>query len=135
MPDLLTLSVLIFAAAVLYSSVGHAGASGYLAVMALLSVAPEAMKTPNIGSLPIGGFSSYVLFLFGWVLFGITSLRARIFPLALSAAIVVSALIAWPSALPPYGVLFGLTIAGLGVWMLRTRSTAGANVEPATAVR
>lgn len=44
MPDLLTLSVLIFAAAVLYSSVGHAGASGYLAVMALLSVAPEAMK-------------------------------------------------------------------------------------------
>jgi uncharacterized membrane protein YfcA len=44
MPDLLTLSLLIFAAAVLYSSVGHAGASGYLAVMALLSVAPEAMK-------------------------------------------------------------------------------------------
>lgn len=44
MPDLVTLSLLIFAAAVLYSSVGHAGASGYLAVMALLSVAPEAMK-------------------------------------------------------------------------------------------
>jgi uncharacterized membrane protein YfcA len=35
---------LIFAAAILYSSVGHAGASGYLAVMALFSVAPDVMK-------------------------------------------------------------------------------------------
>jgi uncharacterized protein len=34
----------VFAAAVLYSSVGHAGASGYLAAMALLGVAPAEMK-------------------------------------------------------------------------------------------
>ena len=85
----------------------------------LALVAPEAMKTPNVGSLPIGGFSSYVLFLLGWVLFGVASFRARVFPVAISLAIVVSALIAWPSALPPYGVPFGLTIAALGVWMLR----------------
>jgi uncharacterized protein len=38
------LPCLIFAAALLYSTVGHAGASGYLAAMALCSVAPEAMK-------------------------------------------------------------------------------------------
>lgn len=38
------LTLLIFAAAVLYSSVGHAGASGYLAAMALFGVAPEIMK-------------------------------------------------------------------------------------------
>ena len=35
---------LLFSAALLYSSVGHAGASGYLAVMALLQVAPEQMR-------------------------------------------------------------------------------------------
>lgn len=40
----LVLAILIFLAALLYSSVGHAGASGYLAVMALLGVAPEIMK-------------------------------------------------------------------------------------------
>lgn len=34
----------LFAVAVLYSSVGHAGASGYLAVMAFAGMAPEAMK-------------------------------------------------------------------------------------------
>ena len=34
----------LFAVAVLYSSVGHAGASGYLAVLALAGLSPEAMK-------------------------------------------------------------------------------------------
>ena len=38
------LTGLIFLAALLYSSVGHAGASGYLAAMALFSVAPVVMK-------------------------------------------------------------------------------------------
>ena len=38
------LTALIFIAAVLYSSVGHAGASGYLAAMALFGLAPLEMK-------------------------------------------------------------------------------------------
>ena len=38
------LAVLIFSAAILYSSVGHAGASGYLAAMALFGMAPIEMK-------------------------------------------------------------------------------------------
>jgi len=46
MPDStdILLAVLIFLAAALYSSVGHAGASGYLAAMALMSVDPSIMK-------------------------------------------------------------------------------------------
>jgi uncharacterized membrane protein YfcA len=35
---------LLFVVAFLYASVGHGGASGYLALMALFSVAPEVMK-------------------------------------------------------------------------------------------
>ncbi len=38
------LTGLIFVAAMLYASVGHGGASGYLAAMALFGVAPEVMK-------------------------------------------------------------------------------------------
>src|SRR5688572_22502234 len=34
----------VFVVAVLYSSVGHGGASGYLAVMALFAIAPEVTK-------------------------------------------------------------------------------------------
>jgi len=40
----LALIVCILAAALLYSSVGHAGASGYLAAMALFGIAPESMR-------------------------------------------------------------------------------------------
>lgn len=42
--DAAALTLLIFTAAALYSSVGHAGASGYLAAMALFGLAPEVMK-------------------------------------------------------------------------------------------
>ena len=38
------LTLLIFIAALLYSSVGHGGASGYLAAMALFDLKPEVMK-------------------------------------------------------------------------------------------
>jgi uncharacterized membrane protein YfcA len=44
MSDATILLLLIFLAALLYSSVGHAGASGYLAVMAFMGVAPATMK-------------------------------------------------------------------------------------------
>lgn len=46
---LVALLLLIAAAAALYSSVGHGGASGYLAVMALFSVAPAVMKPAALG--------------------------------------------------------------------------------------
>ena len=40
----LLIAALIFIVAVLYSTVGHAGASGYLAAMALFGIAPAVMK-------------------------------------------------------------------------------------------
>ncbi len=42
--ELTGLCALVFVAAVLYSMVGHAGASGYLAAMALVGIAPAVMK-------------------------------------------------------------------------------------------
>lgn len=43
-PQTLLLAALFLVAAVLYGSVGHAGASAYLAAMALVGVAPQVMK-------------------------------------------------------------------------------------------
>lgn len=42
--DIFLLSGLILLVAMLYSSVGHGGASGYIAVMALFGIAPAVMK-------------------------------------------------------------------------------------------
>mgnify|MGYP005855982831 CR=1 FL=1 len=44
MIDSLPFLLAIFAVALLYASVGHGGASGYLAVMALFSVTPEWLR-------------------------------------------------------------------------------------------
>ena len=42
--DAVILSASFFAVAALYTTVGHAGASGYLAMMALVGLAPETMR-------------------------------------------------------------------------------------------
>jgi uncharacterized protein len=44
MSDAILLAFLIFMVAVLYSSVGQAGGTGYLAVMGLIGIAPETMR-------------------------------------------------------------------------------------------
>ncbi|HSK93532.1 MAG TPA: sulfite exporter TauE/SafE family protein [Candidatus Angelobacter sp.] len=43
-PETILLALLFLAAAVLYASVGHAGASAYLAAMALVGLSPEVMR-------------------------------------------------------------------------------------------
>jgi uncharacterized protein len=56
------LALIFFVVAALYSSVGHAGASGYLAAMALLGLAPEQMRPTAlclnilVGSIGLIGF-------------------------------------------------------------------------------
>ena len=62
----------IFAAAVLYSSVGHAGASGYIAVMALAGLAPDQLKPAalilNILVASIASVQYYRVNAFSWTL-------------------------------------------------------------------
>jgi len=68
-----SIALFIFAAAILYASVGHAGASGYLAVMALFSVAPEIMRPTalalNVLVATIGTIKFYRAGYFSWSVF------------------------------------------------------------------
>jgi uncharacterized membrane protein YfcA len=53
-------TLLFFAVAALYSSVGHAGASGYIAAMALLGFAPEQMRPTALAlNLLVGGIGLF----------------------------------------------------------------------------
>ncbi|HEX8130341.1 MAG TPA: sulfite exporter TauE/SafE family protein [Pyrinomonadaceae bacterium] len=71
--DVVILSLLILAAAALYSSVGHAGASGYLAAMALFGLAPVTMKPTalclNVLVASIATFRFWRAGCFHWPLF------------------------------------------------------------------
>jgi len=74
------LAGLLLLAALLYSSVGHAGASGYLAAMALVGISPAVMKPTalalNILVAVIATFKFYRVGSFSWRIF---------IPLAVSA--------------------------------------------------
>ena len=69
---LLWIALLMAVAAALYSSVGHGGASAYLAIMALFSVAPESMRPAALAlNLLVAGFATWKYWsrgLFNWKL-------------------------------------------------------------------
>jgi uncharacterized membrane protein YfcA len=73
MTETLLLTLFIFAAALLYSSVGHAGASGYLAAMALFGLAPAVMKPTalvlNLVVASVGAIRFATAGHFDWKLF------------------------------------------------------------------
>lgn len=58
--QIILLVVLFFIAATLYSSVGHAGASAYIAAMILVGIAPEMMKpTAFVLNIFVGSLVTY----------------------------------------------------------------------------
>ena len=104
---LLTLGVLVIA--FLYSSVGHAGASGYIAVMSLAGLAPASVKPTalalNILVASIGSFQFWKAGHFSWRVFwpfallsvplaylgGYMSLPAHVFHMLVGAVLLYSA--------------------------------------------
>jgi hypothetical protein len=102
------------------------------AVPWLADVVPQVLTVEKTLFWQVGYYSSYLLFAIGWVLFGLASLRARVFPRLISLAIVAGGLIGFLAARPPYGVALGLALLSLGIWMVRTRSAAAAPSQPTT---
>ncbi len=80
MDQALLFNLLLFIVAFLYASVGHGGASGYLALMALFAVAPEQMKPTALMLNLFVSLTSFVQFYRG------SHFKWRIFvPLAIAS--------------------------------------------------
>jgi len=121
--ETLVIAALFLAAAALYASVGHGGASGYLAVMGLFGFAPAVMKPTalalNIVVSAVATARFYRAGLFTWSLFwpfAIVSIPAAF----LGGGLVVP--------VRTYKVLVGLVLLYAAVWMFRStvRATADA---------
>ena len=124
MAQLLLLTGLIFAAALLYSSVGHAGASGYLAAMALCGVAPSVMRPSalllNILVATITTIQYYRAGRFAWSLF---------WPFAIASAPLAFVGGMFPLSGTTYRSLVGAVLLGGAV-----RLALPASATPASAV-
>jgi uncharacterized membrane protein YfcA len=149
---LLTLAVLVVA--FLYSSVGHAGASGYIAVMALASLSPAVIKPTalalNIVVATIGSVQFWRAGHFRWALFwpfavasiplaflgGRLDLPADVFRLLVGVVLLLSAAyFSWNPSVdeargrPPLPVALG-TGAGLGLMAGLTGTGGGIFLTP-----
>jgi uncharacterized membrane protein YfcA len=107
------LAALLFVVAVLYSSVGHAGASGYIAAMALLGFAPEQMRPTALAlNVLVGGIGLFRFWRGGHVRW------RNVLPFVLASA--PAAFFAAQVDLPreSYSILLGivLLVAALGVF-------------------
>ncbi len=122
MSDAELLLALLFAlVAVLYSSVGHAGASGYLAAMALVGLAPEQMRPTALAlNLLVGGIGLLRFWRGGFVRWR----NVLPFALASAPAAFFAARVQLPK--PSYSLLLGLIllIAALGVFRSATRAAS-----------
>jgi uncharacterized membrane protein YfcA len=122
----------IFIVAVLYSSVGHGGASGYLAVMALLSVAPEVTRpTALVLNLFVASIGTYLFYrsgYFSWRVFlpfaatsipfafigGMIVLPTTVYKLVLGIVLILAAIrLAWKfsAAIEPRMPNIGVALA------------------------
>jgi hypothetical protein len=91
----------------------------------LAEVAPQVFTTARpTAVLQLGATLSYALIALGWLLFGIASLRAQVYPAAAALALAAGGLIAFQSGFPPYGVPLGLAVAALGGWLIRSDRAA-----------
>ena len=117
----LLLAAAFLVVATLYSSVGHAGASGYIAAMALLGFAPDAVRPTALAlNLLVGGIG-----LFRWWRGGHVQWRNVLpFVLASAPAAFFSAQIKLPKE--SYSLLLGLVllVAATGVFHSATRAEA-----------
>lgn len=106
----------IFFAALLYASVGHGGASGYLAVMALLSVAPESMRPAalllNVLVSGVALYKFYLVKAFSWQL--LLPIIVGSIPLAF-----IGGLISLPSSI--YKPIVGVVLI-VAAWQIFSRA-------------
>src|SRR4029077_12809249 len=113
--ETLIIAILFFVGAALYASVGHGGASSYLAIMGLFSLAPDVMKPTalalNILVASVATFKFYRAGLFSWRLF---------WPFAVAS--IPAAFVGGALMLPTRWYKIGVCVVLLyaAVWMFRS---------------
>jgi len=113
--ETLIIAILFFVGAALYASVGHGGASSYLAVMGLFSLAPTVMKPTalalNILVASVATFKFYRAGLFSWRL---------LWPFAIAS--IPAAFVGGVVMLPArwYKIVVGVVLLYAAMWMFRS---------------
>jgi hypothetical protein len=99
-------------------------------VPSVAAVAPGLLDAPPTGALGVGFTLSFALGALGWLLFGVATLRARVYQRAAAVLLIVGAALTF-LPIPLSAVLWEAAVAWLGFSLLTQR---GATAEPSTRV-
>lgn len=94
--------------------------------------APEILKTAPSGSILIGAAATFVSFALGWVLFGIATYRAGLFPRGAAVLMVFGGIAGILALAPPFQIPLALAVGWMG-WSLLRRGVP--DVAPLTTTR
>jgi hypothetical protein len=100
--------------------------------------APEILNTAIGGSMLIGAAATFGSFALGWVLFGIASYRAGVFPRGAAILMVLGGIVGILALAPPFQVPLALAVGWMGWSLLRgavpqVATPAAAQPAPRTA--
>jgi hypothetical protein len=92
-------------------------------------LAPRAVEADAGGSLLTGGSITFSLFALGWVLFGIASLRARVFPRPAAVMLIIGGVVGYLAGFPPMQMPLAIVVGWIGYWLYKSDRTG--SVRPA----
>ena len=91
--------------------------------------APALLVETPTGRLLAGRTMSFGVFALGWVLFGLASVRARVFPRDAAILLIIGGGIGlWIAVVPGADAPLAVAVAWIRMWLLR--SDRGGQVEP-----
>jgi hypothetical protein len=93
--------------------------------------APALVAATPTGRLLAGRTMSFGVFALGWVLFGLASVRARVFPRDAAILLIIGGVIGlWIAIVPGAGAALTVAVAWMGVWLLRSDRGGQAERRP-----
>lgn len=93
-------------------------------------LAPRAVEADAGGSLLTGGTLTFSLFAVGWVLFGIASFRARVFPRPAAVALIIGGVVGYLAGFPPMQVPLAIAVGWVGYWLYKSDRTGAVRPAP-----
>jgi hypothetical protein len=88
----------------------------------LMDRVPELLEEAPSGSILLGAAVTSAVFAAGWLIFGISSYRARIFPRGASILMMLGGLVGAGTLLIGFQIPLALAVGWIGLWLIRSGS-------------
>ena len=90
----------------------------------IAAVAPEVMTGAITGSMAIGAAATFGLFALGWIVFGIASFRANVFPRPAAGLLILGGVVGILAGSTPYQIPLAIAVGWIGYSLTRSERAA-----------